>query len=87
MRQQRDAVARTNLTDEDERKAVVNAAGDRIGMVQEVRGGNAHVNPDPGITDKISSKLGWGDADTTETYELQSTRIEAITDDEVRLKD
>ena len=51
MRQQRDAVARTNLTDEDERKTVVNAAGDKIGMVQESRGGNAHVNPGPGITD------------------------------------
>ena len=87
MGERRDAMARANLTDEDEGKAVVNSAGDKIGMVQEVRGGNAHVNPDPGITDKISSKLGWGDADTTETYELQSTRVETITDDEIRLKD
>lgn len=85
--QQRYAMARTNLTDEDEGKAVVNAAGDKIGMVHQIEGDSAHVNPDPGITDKISSKLGWGDADTDETYELQSTRIDTITDDEIRLKD
>jgi len=78
---------RTNVTDEDEGKSVVNSAGDEVGIVDEVRSGTAYVNPDPGITDKISSKLGWGDADEQESYELQSTRIDTVTDDEIRLEE
>ena len=78
---------RTNVTDEDEGKPVVNAAGDEVGIVDEVQNGTAHVNPDPGITDKISSKLGWGDANEDESYELQSTRIDTVTDSEIRLED
>ena len=80
-------MSRTTISNEDEGKPVVNSAGDEIGMIEEVRSGTAYVNPDPGITDKISSKLGWGDADTDENYELQSARIGMVTDDEVRLED
>lgn len=85
--QQGYAMARTNITDDDEGKAVVNSTGEEIGMVDEVRGGTAYVNPDPGIADKISSTLGWGDASDDESYELQSTRVDTVTDDEIRLKD
>lgn len=85
-RQRARAMADTNLTDDDEGKQVVNSAGDDVGQITEVRGGKAYVNPDPGITDTISSKLGWGDADEEE-YELQSNRIDTVTDDEIRLKD
>jgi hypothetical protein len=77
---------RTHPTDEDEGKKVVNTTGEKIGLVTEVRDGTAMVNPDPGIADTITSKLGWGDADEGD-YELQSNRIHTITDDEIRLKD
>jgi hypothetical protein len=86
MLQQRDAMARTNLTDEDEGKAVVNSVGDKIGMVKEVRGNSTHVNPDPGITDTISSKLGWSDA-SEDDYELHNDQVKTVTDKEVRLKE
>lgn len=81
------AMAEMNLTDDDEGKQVVNSAGDDVGRITEVRDGKAYVNPDPGITDTISSKLGWGDADEKEEYELQPDRIETVTDDEIRLED
>jgi len=55
-------------------------------MVTEVRSGTAYVNADPGITDTIRSKLGWGDADQ-EDYALEENRIHTVTDDEIRLKD
>ncbi|MFO7925578.1 MAG: PRC-barrel domain containing protein [Halobacteriota archaeon] len=76
---------RTNITDDDEGKRVLNANGDEIGMVTEVKDGKAYVDPDPGITDKLRSKLGWGDADEDD-YILERDRIDTITDDEVRLK-
>lgn len=79
-------MARTNITEDDEGKRVVNANGDEIGMVTEVKAGKAYVDPDPGITDKLRSKLGWGDADEND-YVLQKNRIGTITDDEIRLKD
>ncbi|TKR25270.1 PRC-barrel domain containing protein [Natronomonas salsuginis] len=77
-------MARTNVTEDDEGKRVVNADGDEIGMVTELKAGKAYVDPDPGIADKIRSKLGWGDADEDD-YVLERGRIDTITDDEVRL--
>ena len=74
-----------DFTDDDEGKRVVNADGDQIGLIETVEHGTVHVNPDPGITDSIKSKLGWGDADG-ETYELDESNVESITDDEIRLE-
>ena len=73
------------FSDDDEGKRVVNADGDEIGVIETVKGGSAHVNPDPGITDTIKSRLGWGDSDE-ETYELDERNVESITDDEVRIE-
>jgi sporulation protein YlmC with PRC-barrel domain len=73
------------LTSDDEGKSVVNATGDQIGRVVEVRGGDAYVDPDPSITDTIMSKLGWGDQRDEDTYRLDSDHIDAVTDDEVRI--
>jgi hypothetical protein len=74
----------TRFTSDDEGKKVVNADGDGIGMITEVRGDTAYVDPDPGITDSVMSKLGWGDSDE-ETYALRDDHVETVTDDEVRL--
>lgn len=73
-----------DFTQEDEGKDIVNADGDKIGIVESVEGGTAHVDPDPGMTDTIKSKLGWGDTDE-ETYPLDASNVESITDDQVRL--
>ena len=75
----------TTLTEEDEGKKVYNADGDEIGRVVEVRGGEAHVDSDPGLTDTIKSKLGWGGTQDDDTYRLDSAHIESVTDDEIRL--
>ncbi|AEN06396.1 hypothetical protein [Halolamina sp.] len=76
---------RTNVTEDDEGKQVVNTRGEKVGMVSEVRDGTAYVNLDPGITDSIRSRLGWGDADQDD-YRLDRDRIATVTDDEIRLK-
>lgn len=73
------------ITEDDEGKSVVNADGDEIGIVSEVRNDTAYVDPDPGIGENIKSKLGWGSADADD-YPLDRASIEAVTDDEVRLR-
>jgi hypothetical protein len=73
-------------TDDDEGKPVVNAEGEQIGVVAAVRQGTAYVDPDPTITDQITSKLGWADVDE-DHYPLDETKIETITVDEIRLRE
>ncbi|RDI72554.1 hypothetical protein [Halopelagius longus] len=74
------------VTDSEEGKDVVNERGDKIGIVSEVRHGTAYVEPDPGITDEIKAKLGWGDVDD-DNYPLQEARVREITGDEIRLQE
>lgn len=76
--------AMAQFSDDDEGKSVVNADGEEVGIITTVEHGTAHVDPNPGITDKIMSTLGWSDQDE-DTYPLQEESVEAITDDEVRL--
>ncbi|RQG96593.1 PRC-barrel domain containing protein [Natrarchaeobius chitinivorans] len=73
------------FTSDDEGKRVVDADGEQIGIVETVEGGIPHVDPDPGMTDTIKSKLGWGDSDE-ETYRLNEQNVESITDDEIRIE-
>ena len=75
-----------NLTEEDEGKNVVTMDGETIGVVSDVEGGRAHVDPDPGIAGKIKSTLGWDDADEDD-YVLDENQIDAVTDDEIRLRE
>lgn len=75
----------STLTEEDEGKHVKNAHGDEVGLVVAVEHGQAHVEPDPGITDSIRSKLGWGNSNEEGTYKLDEAHIDTVTDDEVRL--
>ena len=77
-------MAHTELTEKDEGKKVINAEGDEIGVVSGFRGGQAYVDPDPGMTDKIMSTLGWTDVDE-EDYALNEDQVAEVTDDEVRL--
>ena len=74
-----------NLTEDDEGKRVVTTDGDEVGMISEVRGGTAYVEPDPGTFDSIKSKLGWGDAGE-DTYPIEADHVERVTDDEVHLR-
>lgn len=78
--------SKTVLTEDDEGKRVVDSHGDEIGRIIEVEHGTAHVDPDPGITETLKSKLGWGDEDDTETYRVDRDSIESVTGDQVRLR-
>lgn len=77
---------RTRFTEDDEGKPVVAADGYPVGMVEEVSAGKAYVNPEPGLVDRIKTRLGWGSADE-EDYTLEAESVERITDDEVELSE
>ena len=74
------------ITDDDVGKTVVDAEGNEVGIVSAVRHGTAYVDPDPGITTKFKTKLGWDDHDGGEDYPLQESAVETVTDDQIRLR-
>ena len=72
------------LTDAEEGKTVVTPDGDEIGQITNVRNNVASVKPDPGLTDRIRSRLDWGGSDSdTETYRLQAADVSNVTSDTV----
>lgn len=72
------------ITEEDKGKRVVNRDGNTVGMVTAVEGERVFVDPNPGLTDKIKSKLGW-EAVSEEDYAISERDIDTVTDDELRL--
>ncbi|MFC7189304.1 hypothetical protein ACFQL7_05220 [Halocatena marina] len=61
------------IDESDEGKTVVDPSGETVGIVVDVDNTIAHVEPDPGLTDRIATELGWGDSDE-ETYHLRVMR-------------
>mgnify|MGYP000297795179 CR=1 FL=1 len=73
------------VTDDDTGKRVVNSSGVELGVITTVEDGVAHLEPDPGVTETVRSKLGWSEADGGD-YTLEADRIDIVTADEVRVK-
>jgi hypothetical protein len=73
------------FTDNDEGKAVVDTAGERIGIISKVREGTAFVTPRAGVGERIKTKLGWGTVED-DSYPLMDEAVEAVTDDEIRVQ-
>jgi hypothetical protein len=73
------------LTESDIGKHVVNADGEDVGVVSNVDDGVGYVDPEPGLADRIRSRLGWGHTDEDD-YPLKRSQIAEITEDEVRLR-
>lgn len=73
-----------NFTSEDEGKNVMTADGENVGKITKTSGSVAHVSTDTGLSGSIRRRLGWGDDE--DEYELMTSKVESVTDDEVRLK-
>lgn len=72
--------------EDDVGKRVVNADGEDIGMIVDVRHGTPYVDPNPGTWEKMKAKLGWTDDEDEEEYPLQDDQVAEVTDDEVHLQ-
>lgn len=75
----------THLTKDDEGKPVIDADGEQIGLVVDVSGETAHIDPDPGVIDRIGARFGW-QSESGDTQPLNQARIASITDDAIRLR-
>ncbi|USZ71268.1 hypothetical protein [Natronosalvus halobius] len=78
---------RVTLSDDEIGKAVVDTAGEELGMVTDVEDGGEtmYVDAHPGITEKIKAALDWGDVND-DAFPVDATEIERVTDDQVVLK-
>jgi len=76
---------RVRPSDEDEGKTVVDTEGTELGVVTAVEGTQLYVDPDPGVTESVLSKLGWGDANEDD-YVLSPDEIALIDQDRVEVK-
>lgn len=62
---------RTQPSEDDAGKDVIDSTGETIGIVSDVEEGTLHVESDPGLTDSIKATLGWGDTEDAQTIESQ----------------
>lgn len=74
-----------NFKSEDANKRVMTADGDMVGTVDRISGSTAHVKPDESLSQSIRRRLGWSEQGM-DTYTLRKSKVEEITDDEIRLK-
>ena len=70
------------LSSDDQGKDVVDETGQQIGIVAEVEGQTAYIDPEPGLTDRLKARLNWG-GHGDDDYPVDSSAINQITDDEV----
>lgn len=70
---------------DDKGKEVMTADGVMVGTIDRTSGSSAHVRPDDELSRSIRRRLGWTE-EGSETYRLEKSKVDRITDDEVRLK-
>ncbi|WP_049914700.1 hypothetical protein [Haloterrigena salina] len=75
-------MGRVELSEDDQGKDVVDETGEQIGIVAEVEGQTAYVDPEPGLTDRLKARMNWGGHDD-EDYPIEASEINEITDREV----
>jgi len=75
------------LTEDDVGKEVVDATGEKVGMVATVDEGEnvMHVDADPSITERIKAALDWGEVGE-EDYPVDAEHVQRIDDKQVELK-
>lgn len=70
---------------DDEGKRVMTADGDVVGTVEEASENTARVRPAENLSRSIRRRLGWSEEDE-ESFELDHSKVEQISGDEIRLK-
>ncbi|OLZ41338.1 hypothetical protein A6E15_10210 [Natrinema saccharevitans] len=79
------AAPAVELSHADQGKDVVDESGQQIGMVAEVEGQTAYVDPEPGLTDRLKARMDWG-GHGDDDYPVDAAQIAAIRDDAVVIR-
>ncbi|UPV99027.1 PRC-barrel domain containing protein [Halorussus gelatinilyticus] len=75
------------FTEADEGASVFDADRQKIGVVTEVRDGEAYVEPDPSLAEEIQAKLDWGSHEADdEAFALDSDWVDEREDGEILLR-
>jgi hypothetical protein len=75
------------FTEDDEGSSVFDADREKIGVVVEVRDGDAYVEPEPSLTEELKAKLDWGSHEADEeAYALESNWVDERRDGEILLR-
>ena len=75
------------FTEDDEGASVFDADREKIGVVVEVRDGEAYVEPEPSLAEEIRAKLDWGSHEADDdAYALKSDWVDEIEEGEILLK-
>ncbi|WP_135826490.1 PRC-barrel domain containing protein [Halorussus ruber] len=75
------------FTEADEGASVFDADREKIGVVVEVRDGEAYVEPEPSLAEELKAKLDWGSHEADEdAYALESNWIDEVEDGEILLR-
>lgn len=74
-----------SFTEDDEGKVVVDASGDTLGLVTEISGDTAYVDPDPSLTETIKAELGWANAESEE-YTVNASAVETKASEKLHLR-
>lgn len=77
--------ASIELTEDDQGKDVVDSMGEQVGIVADVEADTVYIDPEPGFTDRLKARFGWGEPDQ-DAYPVNSSQFSEVTDDEVVLK-
>ena len=73
------------LSDEDEGKFLMDAEGEQLGIVTEVKDNTAYVDPDPGLGEAWLEAFGWGSVNDDD-LSVPGEVIDTVTDEEVRVE-
>ena len=74
-----------SLDDVSAGDTVIDSQGETAGIVTAVEADRLYVDPDPGITEKLSAKLGWVDEDDAE-YTVDADDIAGVENGDIHLK-
>jgi hypothetical protein len=73
------------LSEEDEGKFLMDADGEQLGIVTEVEGNTAYVDPDPSLGEAWLEAFGWGSVDDDD-LSVPGEVIDTVTDKEIRVE-
>jgi sporulation protein YlmC with PRC-barrel domain len=75
-----------NFKPEDEGMPVMTKDGETVGTVEKTMDNELHVKPNSGLSQSIRRRLGWAEKDQ-DTFSVQKSKVDEITNDGIRLKD